>query len=68
MKGLAERLRIRSAEHRQSAEAEHRDILRMALLGGEPSAARADAASRLAEFRHRTAERGRQKQLLPQPT
>jgi len=52
------RLRIRAAEHGRSAEAEHREILRMTLVGSERNAAREQAASRLAEFRHRTAGRG----------
>ncbi len=50
-------LRIRAAEHGRSAEAEHREILRMILVGSERNAAREQAASRLAEFRHRTAGR-----------
>ncbi len=55
---VVKRLRVRAAEHGRSAEAEHREILRMTLLGSERQAARADAALRLAEFRRRTAGRG----------
>ncbi len=55
---LVKRLRIRAAEHGRSAEAEHREILRANLVGSERHAARAQAASRLAEFRDRTAGRG----------
>lgn len=55
---VVKRLRIRAAEHGRSAEAEHREILRAALLDRERAAARADAAARLAEFRRRTAGRG----------
>ena len=56
--GLVKRLRVRAAEHGRSAEAEHREILRAVLLGSEQHAGRELAASRLAEFRRRTAERG----------
>ena len=55
---LVRRLRIRAAEQGRSAEAEHREILRTSLLGGEQHAAREQVALRLAEFRHRTAGRG----------
>lgn len=55
---VVKRLRVRAAEHGRSAEAEHREILRAALLDREHQAARADAVSRLAEFRRRTAGRG----------
>jgi len=56
---LVRRLRIRAAEHGRSAEAEHRELLRLALLGDdEPTLRRQDAARRLAEFRRRTAGRG----------
>jgi plasmid stability protein len=51
-------LRIRAAEHGRSAEAEHREILRATLTGGEPLLTRAQAAERLAEFRRRMAGRG----------
>ncbi|HVY15164.1 MAG TPA: plasmid stabilization protein [Rhodopila sp.] len=51
-------LRIRAAEHGRSAEAEHREILRMALTGAHHVSSRAAAAERLAEFRRRTADRG----------
>lgn len=55
---LVRRLRIQAAEHGRSAEAEHRDILRAALLGTELAPTRQQAAERLAEFRRRTAGRG----------
>ena len=56
---LVRRLRIRVAEHRRSAEAEHREILRLALVAGsEQEAGRQQAVERLAEFRRRTADRG----------
>jgi plasmid stability protein len=51
---LVKRLRVRAAENRRSAEAEHREILRAVLLAD----GRAEAADRLAEFRRRTAGRG----------
>ena len=56
--GLVKRLRVRAAEHGRSAEAEHREILRTALTGDAARATREQAASRLAEFRRRTAGRG----------
>ena len=55
---LVKRLRVRAAEHGRSAEAEHREILRAVLTGSERQAEREQAASRLAEFRCRTAGRG----------
>ena len=55
---LVKRLRIRAAEHGRSAEAEHREILRASLVSSEQLAVREQAASRLAEFRRRTAGRG----------
>jgi plasmid stability protein len=56
---VVRRLRIRAGEHGRSAEAEHRDILRLALIGDdEHQAGRQQAARRLAEFRRRTAGRG----------
>ncbi len=56
---VVRRLRIRAAEHGRSAEAEHREILRLALIGDEDhQAERQRAAERLAEFRRRTAGRG----------
>jgi plasmid stability protein len=55
---VVRRLRIRAAEHGRSAEAEHREILRAALIGGDQQAARHDVAERLAEFRRRTGGRG----------
>ncbi len=54
---IVRRLRIRAAEHGRSAEAEHREILRLVLLG-EGRLERQQAAERLAEFRRRTAGRG----------
>jgi antitoxin FitA len=56
---VVRRLRIRAAEHGRSAEAEHREILRLALIGDEDhQAERHRVAQRLAEFRQRTAGRG----------
>jgi antitoxin FitA len=56
---VVHRLRIRAAEHEGSAEAEHREILRLALLGDEGRhAERQRVAERLAEFRRRTVGRG----------
>jgi plasmid stability protein len=55
--GIAQRLRVRAAEHGRSAEAEHREILRAALREGEGQVAREQAAERLAAFRRRTAGR-----------
>ena len=55
---IARRLRLRAAEHGRSAEAEHREILRIALTEHDSLAARERAAERLAEFRRRTAGRG----------
>jgi antitoxin FitA len=54
------RLRIRAAEHGRSAEAEHREILRLVLIGDEAQHAeqRQRVAERLAEFRRRTGGRG----------
>jgi plasmid stability protein len=54
---LVRQLRVRAAEHGRSAEAEHREILRMALTGA-PATRRQEAADRLAAFRQRTAGRG----------
>lgn len=54
---LVRSLRIRAAEHGRSAEAEHREILRLSLGKGEAQSARSEAAARLAEFRRRTAGR-----------
>ncbi len=57
--GVVRRLRIRAAERGRSAEAEHREILRLALVdAGEQLGGRQQAAERLAEFRRRTAGRG----------
>ena len=55
---LVRRLRIRAAEHGRSAEAEHREILRMILDGSELHIGREQVASRLVEFRRRTEGRG----------
>jgi antitoxin FitA len=57
---LVRRLRIRAAEHGRSAEAEHREILRRALIWEESDQAeqRQRIAARLAEFRRRTGGRG----------
>jgi plasmid stability protein len=54
---LVRQLRIRAAEHGRSAEAEHREILKVA-LAGTPAAHRQEVADRLATFRQRTAGRG----------
>jgi len=54
---LVRRLRIRAAEHGRSAEAEHRAILREALVDEGGSLGRKEAAERLAAFRARTAGR-----------
>jgi plasmid stability protein len=53
---IVRRLRIRAAEHGRSAEAEHREILRLALIGGGHWE-RQEAAARLAQFQRRTAGR-----------
>lgn len=56
---VVRRLRMRAAEHGRSAEAEHREILRLALIGDdEQQEERQRVAERLAEFRRRTAGRG----------
>ena len=56
---LVRRLRIRAAGHRRSAEAAHREILRLALVAGsEQQSGRQEAVERLAEFRRRTVGRG----------
>lgn len=55
---VVKRLRIRAAENGRSAEAEHREILRAALMAGDQTSTRLQAAERLAEFRRRTAGRG----------
>lgn len=55
---IVRRLRIRAAEHGRSAEAEHRALLREALVGDKQPPAHVQAAERLAEFRRRTANRG----------
>ena len=56
---IVRRLRIRAAEHGRSAEAEHREILRLVLIGDESHRAeqRRRVAERLAEFRRRTGGR-----------
>ena len=57
---LVRRLRVRAAEHGRSAEAEHREILRLVLIGDEARQAeqRQWVAERLTEFRQRTGGRG----------
>ena len=56
---LVRRLRIRAAEHGRSAEAEHRELLRLALVtDDEHRVGRQEVAQRWAEFRRRTAGRG----------
>lgn len=55
---VVKELRIRAAQHGRSAEAEHREILRAALVGGRRHIARQQAAERLAEFRRHTSGRG----------
>ena len=57
---VVRRLRVRAAEHGRSAEAEHREILRLVLFGDEADRAeqRQRVAERLAEFRRRTGGRG----------
>jgi plasmid stability protein len=56
---IVRRLRIRAAEHGRSAEAEHREILRLVLIGSEENQSeRQQAVGRLAQFRRRTAGRG----------
>ena len=54
---VVRRLRIRAAENRRSAEAEHREILRTALAGDAQQTRRQQAAERLADFRRRTSGR-----------
>jgi antitoxin FitA len=56
---VVRRLRIRAAEHGRSAEAEHREILRLALIGDDTQEQeeRQRITERLAEFRRRTAGR-----------
>lgn len=55
---VVERLQRRASEHGRSPEAEHRAILRAALIGNPEQAGRAQAADRLAAFRDRTGGRG----------
>jgi antitoxin FitA len=56
---VVRRLRIRAAEHGRSAEAEHREILRLALMGDDDRESdRQRVGERLAEFRRRTTGRG----------
>jgi len=56
---LVRRLRMRAAEHGRSEEAEHREILRLALVGNsDQPTERQRTADRLAEFWRRTAGRG----------
>ena len=55
---VVRRLRIRAAQHGRSAEAEHREILRLVLMEEENlRAERQKIAQRLAEFRQRTGGR-----------
>jgi plasmid stability protein len=55
---LVRQLRIRAAEHGRSAEAEHREILRIALsASGKQQSERNNVADRLAEFRRTFAGR-----------
>ena len=54
---VVRRLRIRAAENRRSAEAEHREILRAALADDAQQTRRQQAAERLADFRRRTSGR-----------
>jgi len=54
---LVRRLRIRAAEHGRSAEAEHREILRIALGDGEQPMDRLQVAELLADFRRRVTGR-----------
>ena len=55
----ARRLRIRAAEYGRSAEAEHREILRLALVVDDArQVGRQQVAQRLADLRKRTAGRG----------
>ena len=55
---LVRRLRIRAAEHGRSAEAEHREILHIALVvNSDRRTERKIIADRLASFRQRFAER-----------
>jgi antitoxin FitA len=56
---VVRRLRIRAAEHGRSAEAEHREILRLVLIREEADQAeqRQRVAERLTEFRRRTGGR-----------
>ena len=57
---VVRRLRVRAAEHGRSAEAEHREILRLVLFEDEADQAeqRQRVAERLAEFREQTGGRG----------
>lgn len=65
---LVRRLRIRAAEHGRSAEAEHREILRVSLAGTGPArddvvgeeerARRREAVKQLKAFRDSVADRG----------
>jgi antitoxin FitA len=56
---VVRRLRMRAAEHGRSAEAEHREILRLALIGDDTQQEeRQRITERLAAFRRRTAGRG----------
>jgi plasmid stability protein len=57
---VVRRLHIRAAANGRSAEEEHREILRVALIGDDAQPIdREEIAARLAEFRERVAGRGR---------
>ena len=51
---VVRRLRVQAAEHGRSAEAEHREILRVALSMPAGLPTRQQVAERLADFRRRT--------------
>ncbi len=55
---VVERLQRRASRHGRSAEAEHREILRAALIGSAEQVGRDQAADKLAAFRLRIAGRG----------
>jgi plasmid stability protein len=55
---VVKQLRIRAAQHGRSAEAEQRELLTAALIGGGQQQARQQAADRLAEYRRQISGRG----------
>jgi plasmid stability protein len=55
---LVKRLRARSAGHGCSAETEHREILRAALVGDEPQTIRGETVECLADFAARQEDAG----------